>query len=272
MFDSHNHTNNSLDSTQTIDELCEKAIEKGFSGISITDHADLEGFSPASASAFERISQSVKDADYVAGKYKNRLKVLKGVEISGYFSDEAMTGKILDSFDFDIIIGSVHMTEFGDIQNYYSVIDFSLYDKDYLNGFISKYFDYIIQLIDKADFDVLAHLTCPLRYINGKYQKNITLEPFDKKIDNILRSVIDHNLSLEVNISGVENFYGDYMPTVDVIKKYYTMGGRFITIGGDSHTPSRVGVGFNKTKVLLKEIGFENYCYYEKREKRFVKL
>ncbi len=272
MFDTHNHTNNSLDSTQTIDELCKKAIEKGLSGISITDHADLEKNSPASASAFERISKSVADADYAAKKYKNSLEVYKGVEISGYFSDQLSTKKILTSFDFDIVIGSVHLTEFGDIENYYSAIDFSLYNKEFLSAFISKYFDDLLELVDKADIDVVAHLTCPLRYINGKYKRNITLEAFNDKIKDIFRLITERDLSLEVNISGINGFYGDYMPTTDILKMYHNMGGKFITIGGDSHSPERVGVGFKEAKTTLKEIGFDNYCYYENRKKHFIRL
>ena len=40
IYDSHMHTVNS-DGRSTIAEMCQSAVEKGVSGIAITDHADM---------------------------------------------------------------------------------------------------------------------------------------------------------------------------------------------------------------------------------------
>ncbi len=270
MFDTHTHTNNSPDSKQTIDELCISSIEKGISAISVTDHVNMENFEETNT--FNRIKQSLDDVNYAKVEYKGNLEIYKGVEISGYYHSPFDTEKFLKSFDFDVIIGSVHFAEYKSIDTFYSAVDFSLYDKDYINSFLSEYFKNLKMTAENMDFDILAHLTCPLRYINGKYKKEISLEGFDDTINEIIYIITERNISLEVNTSGIFGDYGKYFPDESIIKKYYDMGGRSISIGSDAHCPQNVGIGFKEAKAMLKEIGFENYCYYTKRERKLAKL
>ena len=41
MSDSHMHSNNYIDSKQTLDDICQTAILKKLSGVSITDHVHI---------------------------------------------------------------------------------------------------------------------------------------------------------------------------------------------------------------------------------------
>ena len=117
-----------------------------------------------------------------------------------------------------------------------------------------------------TDMDVLTHLTCPLRYIIGKYGFTVNLERFYDKISAILQYVIDHELALEVNTSSY-NVLNDFMPGREIIKKYYNMGGRIITLGSDAHVAENAAIHFEKAVAFLKEIGIENVYYYKKRKK-----
>lgn len=44
LFDSHVHSDNSPDGSHRITLLCETAVERGFSGISITDHCETNEY------------------------------------------------------------------------------------------------------------------------------------------------------------------------------------------------------------------------------------
>ncbi len=269
MFDTHSHTNNSLDSTQSIDDLCQSAIKKGLNAITVTDHADMEDFFEANTIA--RIEHSLKDTEYAQNKYK-ALKIYKGVELSGYYHSPQKADEFLKSLDFDLIIGSVHYAKTKEVDTFYSLLDFTGFSDTEIYSFLKEYFKNMKIMAEKMDFDILAHLSCPLRYLNGKYNKNMTLDDFEKEIEEILSLIIERGIALEVNTSGLSGFYKELMPKRHIIEKYFDMGGRFITIGSDSHSPETVGGGFLEAKSLLKEIGFENYCYYIKREKQFVRL
>ena len=45
-----------------------------------------------------------------------------------------------------------------------------------------------------------------------------------------------------------------------------------ITIGSDSHKPEHLGAYINEAKELLKELGFEYYCTFEKMKPIYHKL
>jgi histidinol-phosphatase (PHP family) len=131
---------------------------------------------------------------------------------------------------------------------------------------LQRYFHDVDRLLDVASFDVLAHLTCPLRYIIGRYKNSVNLEAFKEQIVKILRKLISKNIALEVNASGYsdENGY-HFLPDADILKMYYDMGGRLLTLGSDCHRNQRIAVNFDQVIDLLKQIGFKYYCYYEKR-------
>ena len=46
----------------------------------------------------------------------------------------------------------------------------------------------------------------------------------------------------------------------------YSMGGRLVTIGSDAHIAENASIGFEKAIKILKEIGFENICYFKYRK------
>ena len=116
------------------------------------------------------------------------------------------------------------------------------------------------------DFDVLAHLSCPLRYINGKYRRQISIDEYQDMVEEILRVVIRRQKALEVNTSGINGVYESLMPDEQTLRRYYALGGRMLTLGSDAHAADRIGNAFGETVELLKEIGFSSYCYYQKRQ------
>ena len=264
MYDTHIHTNNSPDSTQSIDTVCASAIERGLSGISICDHA--EGSLFHMFDFHELIKSSVKDVRTAKDRYSDKIKILQGIEISEFFWDETKLSGFYSLADYDVILGSVHRVACTGHNDSFSRVSMADSTEENLHEFLRVYFNDMIRMIQNYDFDVLSHLSVPLRYINGKYGRGIKLSRYEDAIMTILKMIIEKGIALEINTSGIDSDYGDFFPDKSIIRKYRDMGGEFITIGSDSHTPERIGYGFEKAKETLKEIGFSHYYYYEKRK------
>ena len=79
----------------------------------------------------------------------------------------------VDLVDYDVVIGSVHLVKYKDLTCAYSGIDFSKLKEETIIEYLDAYFDDVLTMIETTDFDILAHLTCPLRYIKGKYNIDI---------------------------------------------------------------------------------------------------
>ena len=107
-------------------------------------------------------------------------------------------------------------------------------------------------------------MTCPLRYIAGKYGIKVDLSVFDGKITEILKEIIKKCIALEVNTSSYSSL-NDSMPCKDILKKYFDMGGYLITLGSDAHIAENASYCFDKAMETLKEIGFKNIYYYKNR-------
>lgn len=270
MFDCHIHTKNSPDSKQLLDEACESAIKKGLSGISVTDHVDM--WFHEKENTRERIANSISEAIAAGEKYKGWLSVFKGVEMAEYMFNPKFGEEILSLTDYDIVLGSVHSVLYEDWTDSYSRLPFGKETTsiEKINGFLREYLSKVLEMAEKTDIDVLSHLTCPLRYINGKFDRRADISLFDKEISDILSVIIERQIALEINTSGINTRLNDFMPSYDIIKKYREMGGELITIASDAHVPENVGNGFKTAKEALLAIGFKHYNYYEKRKAKEV--
>ena len=262
MFDLHIHTLHSVDSKQTIDEVCESAIQKGLQGIAICDHVDMWFSEKLNTPA--AIRDCVEDVRRARAVYGDRLEILQGMEMAEYLYDPKNADMILGLGELDVILGSVHSVAFEEIDDSYSRIDFSSMPEEKIVRFMKKYFFHISEMIEKTDFDVLSHLTCPLRYITGKYGFSVELGRFDGKITEILMKILEKGIALEVNTSCMGTM-GQLMPPVSVIRRYYEMGGRLVTLGSDAHRAEDGAAYFEEALEILSNIGFEKVYSFENR-------
>ncbi len=261
--DMHTHSENSHDCDCPSEEMCLAQIEKGTAVFAVTDHCDI--YSHNNYDIFTPIKKAREEALYLNEKYGDKITVLSGIEISEGFYFPLQAEKAAALCPHDVIIGSVHCIEYKAPMTAYSKTDFSLYTEDELYEFLGIYFGDMITMLKTQDFDILAHITCPLRYITGKYKREIDLSRFDEQIEEILKLTIRRGIALEVNTSSFDAL-SDFMPAREIIKKYYAFGGRRITLGSDAHVSANASAGLPEAVKFLKETGFDRLYYYKERK------
>lgn len=267
MFDLHIHTLRSPDSKQTLDEICAQAINIGLEGIAVCDHADT--WFAEELRTEEAIKSCIADVKGAQKRYGSKLTVLQGLEMAEYLDDPEIAEKILSVGEFDVILGSVHSVRFETITDSYSRIDFSSMPIEMIDRFLKEYLEHMAQMVEKTDFDVLTHLTCPLRYINGKYHRNADIMRHRNEIFSIFEQIIQKDIALEINTSGFDGDFAKLMPDLSLIRSYKEMGGKRITLASDAHVPQNIGKGFAEAAAALQNIGFEGYCIFRQRNAEF---
>ena len=265
-YDQHLHTHCSHDSKESFDAICLAARARELSGVAITDHADLFGVDPAETR--DRIARSVREATEARERYPD-LSISRGVEIGDYFASPDGGRSVLSLADFDLVIGSVHCLSFGRLNDAYSRCDFGdAWSDEEIEGLFSHYLSLLLTMVETNDFDVLAHLTCPLRYLVGKYRRKVDLSRRHDVIAAILSAVIRRGAALEVNTSGLTDDVpgGIMMPDESILSLYRDLGGKRIAFGSDAHIAARVGAGFREAEKRVASLGFTGYTVYRKRE------
>jgi len=263
LYDSHMHTTNS-DGKSTLTQMCDHAVASGIQGITITNHADMNFYE--SRDTYNRIKRDIREIRQAQLNYEGKLELMCGVELGEFLYAPENAKRILNLTFYDCILGSVHFVPAARWDKPYNRIVFSEDGTDEeLQDYLRLYFDLLSDTVDAFDFDVLAHIACPVRYMTSKYGRTTDVMEFEPKIREILQKVIDRNIALEWNTAG-------FQQNKDIFSIYYQMGGRLITLGSDAHSHVEIAENFQEVKAFLKQCGFTHYHYFKNRRPQAVEL
>lgn len=261
MFDFHLHSSLSFDSEEPAVEILKAAENAGLKEICFTDHYDFH---------FERDGQhdifTIEEYIENYGKLTSqKLKVRKGVEIGLVEWNQKETDDFLNQWEFDYVIGSIHFA--GQYDPYFEQYWYGISFEEA----VDKYINQIFACVKAHDnYDVLGHLTYVCKSEHNPTHSGVPYGRIKEITDEILKILVDKGKGIEVNTSGVDRI-GDFLPSLDYIKRFRELGGEIITIGSDAHDRTRVG---QYTKEAMEMIGnvFPYVCTFEKRKPVFHKL
>lgn len=262
--DSHTHSSNSVDADNTVDDMCQRALELGLYSLTITDHCESNIYDDPQHSEFgdfsRRIPQSAEDIEQAQKKYEGRLRLYCGLELGEPVQNLSAAARALQLADFDFVLASVH--NIRDEQDFYWLE----YRKDTVEELLRRYFAEVLQTARWNHFDSLAHLTYPFRYIKKKLGLDVDTGRFKDQIDLILRTLALNGKALEVNSSGLRQEIGKTLPGREVITRFKELGGRYVTVGSDAHCCADLASGIEQVYELLRDCGFTHYTVYEKHK------
>lgn len=265
-MDFHIHTKYSTDGEMAIEEVCIKAIEMGLKEIAITDHIDIDWPVPGVVFDIPDIDEYIKEIEDNKKRFKGQLSIKTGIEmgLQPHVLEDA--SKIINSYPFDFVIGSVH------------IIDrFDPYQGDYFKSKSKEesyelYYREILSLIkDFDDFDVLGHIGYIKRYSPFPYHREDELLHLDL-IDKILNTLIKKGKGIEVNTSGFRHMSECPMPPLEIIIRYRQLGGSILTIGSDAHNAYGIGFGIEAGLELIEQSGFEYITSFTSRKPDYIRL
>lgn len=263
LADFHIHSDNSPDGENSVIEICESALKKRMQCIAFTDHCEIDLFYKDRYNIGYR--QSFIEARKAAAIFKNQLEVRAGVELGQATSDISIA-EMVCSLPYDVILCSMH--SLPGHRDFY----FMDYDETNVKKIFSDYLKELLNLTRWGKFDVLAHLTYPLRYIVGEHGFPLKTEDFGDEIRQVLMEIIKRGISLEINTSGLRQKLGVTMPDLFCLKLYRELGGDRITIGSDAHCAGDVGAGIADGIEAAKKTGFSRYCVYKSRKPSYIKF
>lgn len=259
LIDMHVHSDNSPDGIHSPMYICECAVKNNIGAIAITDHCEVDKFFEEKYN--NMIFHSFFESSKARNAFEGELLVLLGLEIGQPLSNIALADKIVKHHPYDFILGSIH-TPYGFDKDIKEIE----YDKIDVYKFMEDYFLQLTEIAKWDGCDALAHITCPMRRIQGKYHIDFDYSVISAVTDELLNTMIRYNKALEINTSGLRQNIGLTMPDTNIIRRYKQLGGKLITIGSDAHNANDCGKGVNEAIDIAKECGFEKMTFYVNRE------
>lgn len=272
--DYHVHSNYSDDSTHEMEDVVKDAIEMGIAEICFTDHVDY-GVKPDAHEEVKRYYKGIavtnvnypkyfKEISYLQEKYKGQIVIKKGLEFGVQLHTIDKYQTLFERYPMDFVLLSIH--QINDQEFWLQEYQKNKTIQEIYDG----YYDEMYSVIKNYHhFSCLAHMDLIRRYLEDTTDN---YESTKDKIDIILRHCIKHNKGIEINTSHVRYGIDGYTPSLHILKRYHELGGKIITIGSDSHMKSHLGFYVHEAKALLKEIGFEYFCTFDKMKPIFHKL
>ena len=259
IMDMHVHSDNSPDGIHSPMYMCEQAVDKGLRAIAFTDHCEIDKFFSHKYNSM--VFHSYFECLKAKTSFEGELLVLLGIEIAQPLFDKSLSNKIISNHKYDIVLASIHTPKGFDCD-----VKEIAYDEIDVYEFMRNYFRELTELAYWDGCDVLAHITCPMRRIQGKYNMDFDYSKISAATDELLKAIIENNKSLEINTSGLRQMMARPMPDEEIIRRYNELGGKNITIGSDAHCAEDVGKGVYECMSLVKKLGFEKIKFYTGRE------
>lgn len=273
--DYHVHTHFSDDSTYLMEDVIKDAIHMGMDEICFTDHVDygIKVDWDSGQDIIYRDGEPMANVDYPAyaeqigilrKRYGDQITIRMGMEFGMQMHTILQFETLYGRYPFDFIILSVHQVE-----------DQEFWTQEFQRGrtqqeYNERYYEEILNLVKNYQhYSVLGHLDLIVRYDEkGVYP----FEYVKSYVEEILNEVIRNGKGIEVNTSSYRYGLADTTPSREILKLYKELGGRIITLGSDSHKPEHLGVCMEETKELLRSIGFDSFCTYDKLQPIFHAL
>lgn len=256
LTDVHTHTTFSADGHSSIFEQFARAKELGITYWGISEHFDYDYFVDNICYEGEVVAQTDAEKYFFTARKlqdenKNDMHILVGAEC-GFTRNrkvDAYYQSMIERFSPDFVVNSVHTN--GKLDYF----EAGVYEGKTKQEVYDDYLDLVRESLDVPyHYDIVAHIGYPTRAASY-LDRVMHYADHAQKIDDILQTIIRKGKILEVNTS-VKGLDTPFLPFVEIVERYYQLGGRAISYASDGHSTDRLCLGRERAVSELKRIGF----------------
>lgn len=254
--DYHVHTLYS-DGKREPEAYIEAALKLGLKEIGFSDHLNPAGGPPEWCMPHDRLPHYAEHILRLKREHRD-IAIRLGLEIDYLPGKEEVTEKIINSFPFDYIIGSVHYLgeETVDLgPEYYFGKDISV--------IYENYFNMVCEAASTGLFDIMGHVDL-VRIHRYRPESDIS------HLYGIMASAFEiHDVAFELNTNGRNKPLQDFYPDRQFLRLFAGHGVP-VCVNSDAHFPERLGQYFGEAYELLKGAGYREMAAFSGRERFMI--
>ena len=248
----HTHTTY-CDGKDTVAEMINAAINKGFGGIGFSGHSYMF-YSPSHSMSLDGTEKYKAEVTAMKEKYKNKIDVFLGLEFDAY--------SVVDLSGYDYLIGSFHYLKLGDEYVGFdrSADEVARIINVYFGGdamaFAKESYRQFATLTEYGSFDIIGHFDI----ITKNIEKQKFFDTDSKQYLGYAFEALDAMRGkipfFEVNTGAISRGYRTTpYPMKNILKQMKEWGFGAI-ISSDCHDAKYLDCAFDGARELLLECGF----------------
>ena len=272
LHDQHLHCWHSVDSQADPRENCLRAIERGLSGLTFTDHFDNH---PTEWDLckwdYEAIAETIAA---VRDEFGHRLRIGLGIEVCYQPQMLPVTLDYLERHAFDVVLLSVHWWDGKPmhIPSQWEGLDWRGETRRYLENVLEAA-RLCLAHREKGErpFDILGHIDLVKRYTQ-RFFNGFDIRAHADVINEICRTAVAAEVIPEINTSTWRQGLTEPMPADWVVQRYAESGGTAMSIGSDAHRPEDIAADFDRATAMLRNAGIVHEAVFLDRALEMIAL
>ena len=168
---------------------------------------------------------------------------------------------VLDSADFDVVLGSIHTGPFWDLAP-----DNPAATPEFVEQMVRTYYLRMAELARTGLYDVCAHFDIVKRA--GTHAPSALLA---EVVPPALDAVAQAGMAIEINTSGFDHGAADAYPSLQILQ-WMNERGIPIVFGSDAHSPVHMGRHFPRAIAMAREAGYAQRAQFRRRQATLVPI
>ncbi|GAV20892.1 histidinol-phosphatase (PHP family) [Mariprofundus micogutta] len=264
--DYHMHTPRCNHATGDVAEYANAAIAAGLSEIGMSDHSPMPGdFDKPWRMDRSELSDYLQEVETVRDAVKDQLHLRVGLEADFHPGTENYVAEMIQSYDWDYIIGSVHYIGDWGFDNPDTI---QVWDTWKIEDAYCAYFKLVEQSAQSGLFDIIGHPDLIKKF---GHRAPADSESVNKAIEDMLQAVKKADVVLEISSAGLRKPVGEIYPHSRIVQRAAQLAIPF-SYGSDAHSPAEVGHGLNECMTALETFGIREVASFKQRQRSMVPI
>jgi histidinol-phosphatase (PHP family) len=251
LIDYHLHVVAHGDRPMTVENIlayCEVAQERGILQMGITEH--------------DRYLDDIDVAAFQEAREKTDVELRLGIEIDFVPGKEERMDHDSSALPFDYVIGSVHRVEGEEVDR---STDQTIYESWDTYDLYEAYYANVREAALSGRFEILGHPDL-IKIFRRFPDRDIT-----GMLEETADAVAASGIVVDVNAAGLRKPVGEIYPSRRLLEMFHRRGVP-IVLSSDAHAADQVGMGYDRSLPLVRDVGYHEVVIFSNRERGTLPL
>ena len=248
-----------------LEDIVKAYIKKGYSWVGITEHMppvnddflypDEKDAGLSAEIIYQRFIRYVSTCRKLQKEYSPAIEIYVGFETETYSGSEQFVRELIQEFQPDYIVGSVHHVNNISIDYSKEQYEQAVIVVGGLDELYCRYFDQQYEMINALKPAVIGHFDL-IRTFDPDYRSRLKKTHIQKLISRNLERIKAFDLILDFNVRALNKGASEPYVSRSILLQALDLGIAVVP-GDDSHSVETVGLNIDRGIKILQELKFD---------------